>query len=132
MKPVFKIPLLLGSLLLALCSPLHAVETFGTISADGDTIIEWGRGDEGTLEVANDFGGGTVTIFYLVSDPADPNNSSAGNWVQFDINGDFTLDTSDEFTDDFGITFKTGAKYIKITVADATSPDMDFRAGPAR
>ena len=97
-----------------------------TITANGSYEIRLQGEGEKVLEVGNAFGGGTVTVFYMVSDPADPSDPADATWTQFDVNGDYTINASDQFTSAFAFAFKSGAAYIRITLAGATSPDIDI------
>lgn len=93
---------------------LYAVAS-GSLSADGNTDISWTRGNRGTLSFSGDFGGGTITVLYLVGD----------TYVNFvDSSG---ADIS--FTDDEGFEFVTWSNSIRITLSGATSPDIDYHIG---
>lgn len=85
----------------------------GTFAADGSFEIGWREGEEGAMTFANDFGGGTITAFYLVDD----------TYVAFVDSGGAAI----SYTDDGGFEFTGPSNGLRITLAGSTSPDLDFK-----
>lgn len=85
----------------------------GNLTADGNTDLELYAGERYAIGFSNDFGGGTITINYLVGT----------TYVTFD-NGTFTDDGGIEFVMPSRST--SANENFRITLAGATSPDIDY------
>jgi len=105
---------LLAVLTLAVSIPLAvwAANAAGTLTADGNTDIDWRPGTKGSIGFSGDFGGGTVTVFYLVGDTYVAFKNTSG---------------AISYTDDDGFSFDgVPGSSIRITLASSTSPDIDY------
>lgn len=76
-------------------------------------------GRRAAFEVSGDFGGGTITLYRWVGQ-GHPDEGN-GEWVAF---------SGASFTDDGGVEFFTGMRYLSISLSGATSPDIDFFITP--
>ena len=103
------------------------VEKSGVLIADGSYEIRWDRGDEGTIDLAGNFGSGTVTLFLHVDDPGNASDPTEGAWIQFDLNNDLIINTGDGITTASGYIFTTGALWIRITLAGSTGAEIFYR-----
>lgn len=89
--------------------------TTDTAVGDASNTFAWRPGDRGTIEISGDFGSGTLTLYRWIG-TGDP-ITGTGEWVAF---------SGASFSDDGGVEFVTGMRYLSISLSGSTSADLNY------
>lgn len=78
-----------------------------TVSSSGEFIVEVADAGSGVF--------GVVKVYV----------KNRETWRQLDINGDYTIDSNDQFAAGFAIRFPTGSNTIRLTTSGFTTAQLD-------